>query len=161
MPASVKNAPRDLTGRHAARCMPERMKKLLFPIVMLAAASVLPVHAEEHSPLSKEMGALDDAYKGFRKETDPVKGAEEARKAQEAVIKSLPFIPSSLSEEKDPEAKAKLVAEYKRQMGQMYVTLCEVEAAFLAKDLDKVAKLVDTLKGEKKEGHGKFIKEEE
>jgi hypothetical protein len=36
-----------------------------------------------------------------------------------------------------------------------------VESAFIAKDLEKVAKLVDTLKGEKKDGHGAFIEDED
>ncbi|MDB6080130.1 MAG: hypothetical protein JWO82_3877 [Akkermansiaceae bacterium] len=138
------------------------MKKLLFPIVLLAAASVLPAHAEkDHTPLGKEMEALNDTYKSFRKETDPVKGAASAREAQERVLKALAFAPALLEDEKDPAAKEKAMAEYKTMMGKLYVTLCEVESAFIAKDLAKVAVLADSIKGEKKEGHGKFIKEED
>jgi len=37
----------------------------------------------------EKMEALTDAYKGFRKEKDPKKGAAEARKAQNALIKIL------------------------------------------------------------------------
>lgn len=139
-----------------------RMKRLLFPIVLAAAVSILPAHAEkDHTPLGKEMEALNDVYKSFRKETDPAKGAASAREAQEHVLKAIAFAPAMLEDEKDPAAKEKAMAEYKAMMGKLYVTLCEVESAFIAKDLAKVAALSDTMKGEKKEGHGKFIKEDD
>jgi hypothetical protein len=142
--------------------MPARMKKSFFPMLILAIATVLPAHAEkDHTPLGKEMEAVNDAYKSFRKETDPAKGAASAREAQEHLLKALTFTPAMLEDEKDPAAKEKATAEYKVMMGKLYVTFCEVESAFIAKDLAKVATLSDTIKGEKKEGHGKFIKEED
>jgi hypothetical protein len=60
----------------------------------------------------------------------------------------------------DGEAKSKATATYRKLMGQVFVALCEVEEAFLAKDLEKVATLVDTLKDLKKEGHDQFMDEE-
>lgn len=139
-----------------------RMKKIIFPAILLAASVLAPVQvrAQDDTPLAKEMEKLDDAYKGFRKETDPDKGAASAREAQEAVLKAIPLIPAML--EKAPaDVKAKGVAAYRAQMGRLFVTLCEVESAFIAKDLDKVATLVDSIKGSKKEGHDTFMEEEE
>ena len=69
--------------------------------------------------------------------------------------------PAMLEKMPAGEAKDKAIASYRTQMGKLFVSLCEVEAAFIAKDLPAVAKLVDTLKGQKKEGHGEFIEEEE
>ena len=46
-------------------------------------------------------------------------------------------------------------------MGKLYVTLCEVEEAFLNGKIDEVAKIVDSLKEQKKAGHDKFVKDEE
>ena len=54
-------------------------------VAAVAACSVLPVSADE-TPLGEKMEALNDAYKGFRREKDPKTGAAEARKAQDALI---------------------------------------------------------------------------
>ena len=43
-------------------------------------------------------------------------------------------------------------------MGKLYVTLCEVEEAFLNGKIDEVAKLVERLKEQKKAGHDKFVR---
>jgi len=138
-----------------------RMKKLIFPAILLAATLVtpLPVRADD-SALAKEMEKLDDAYKAFRRETDSAKGAAAAREAQTSVLKAIPLTPAMLEKMPAGEPKEKAVAAYRLQMGKLFVSLCEVETAFIAKDLDAVAKLVDTLKSEKKEGHDAFIEEE-
>ena len=138
-----------------------RMKKLIFPAFLLAAslATPLPLRADD-SPLAKDMEKLDDAYKAFRRETDTVKGAAAAREAQGSVLKAIPQVPSMLEKMPAGEAKDKALAAYRTQMGKLFVALCEVESAFLAKDLDAVAKLVDTLKAGKKEGHDAFVEEE-
>ena len=140
-----------------------RMKKLIFPAILLAASVLVPVQvrAQDDSPLAKEMEKVDDAYKGFRKEKDPVKGAAAAREAQEAALKAIPLVPAMIEKMPAGEAKEKAMAGYRLQMGKLFVSLCEVEAAFIAKDLDKVTSLVDAIKGSKKEGHDSFIEDEE
>jgi hypothetical protein len=139
------------------------MKKLIFPALLLASALMLPtpVRAEEDTPLAKEMEKVDEAFKGFRRETDPVKGAKAAREAQEGVIKALAFTPALIEKMPAGEAKEKAIIGYRTQMGQLFVTFCEVEAAFVAKDLPGVAKLVESVKGAKKKGHDEFMEEEE
>jgi len=138
-----------------------RMKKLIFPALLLfASLSPAPIRAQDETPLGKEMEKLDDAYKGFRREKDPAKGAVTAREAQETVLKAIPLVPALLEKMPAGEEKTKALASYRMQMGKLFVSLCEVEAAFLAKDLDKVTALVETLKGQKKEGHDAFIEEE-
>ncbi len=125
-----------------------------------AACLVLPVFAEEDTPLGKQMESFNDAYKAFRKETDPAKGAAAAREAQQAVLKGLAETPAMLVKMPEGPAKAKAAAEYRKMLGKVFVTLCEVEEAFLAGKIDDVAKIVATLKDMKKEGHDKFIEEE-
>jgi hypothetical protein len=139
------------------------MKKLIFPALLLASALMLPtpVRAEEDTPLAKEMEKVDEAFKGFRRETDPVKGAKAAREAQEAVLKALPLIPAMIEKMPAGEAKEKAIVGYRTQMGQLFVTFCEVEAAFVAKDTAAVTKLVESVKGAKKKGHDQFMEEEE
>jgi hypothetical protein len=145
--------------------MPSRMKKLIFPAILLASALALPTPAraqdKEDTPLAKEMEKVDDAFKGFRRETDPVKGAKAAREAQEGVLKALAFTPALIEKMPAGEAKDKAIVAYRTQMGHLFVTFCEVEAAFVAKDLPGVAKLVDALKSAKKKGHDEFMEEDE
>lgn len=121
---------------------------------------MMPVSAEEETPLGKQMEAFNDAYKAFRKETDPVKGAALAREAQQAVIKGLSELPAMLTKMPEGPDKAKAAAEYRKMMGQAFVALCEVEEAFLAGKTDEVAKIVDSLKAMKKTGHEKFMEDE-
>lgn len=124
-----------------------------------AALLVLPVSADD-TPLGKQMEAFDDSYKAFRKETDPAKGATQAREAQNTILKGIGESPSMLAKMPDGPAKTKALAEYRKMMGQLFVTLCEVEQAFLADDKAQLAKLLDTLKSMKKEGHNQFMEDE-
>jgi hypothetical protein len=140
-----------------------RMKKLIFPAVLLAASvlATVQVRGQDDTPLAKEMEKIDDAYKGFRKEKDPVKGATAAREAQDTVLKAIPMVPALIEKMPAGEAKEKAMAGYRLQMGKLFVSLCEVESAFIAKDLEKVTTLIDAIKSSKKEGHDHFIEEEE
>ncbi len=143
-----------------------RMKKLIFPAILLLATVFGPMSLQakdekDDTPLSKEMEKVDSAYKSFKKEKDPAKGAASAKEAQDAVLKAVTMTPAKLEKMPAGEEKAKAMAAYRTGMGKLFVSLCEVESAYLAKDLDKVTKLVDTLKGEKKEGHDAFIDEED
>ena len=141
------------------------MKKQMILLGFAMGLMLVPARAQdkekEETPLGKQMEAMDDAFKGFRRETDPVKGATEARAAQEAALKATMEIPALIKEMPEGPEKAKAANEYRTMMGKLYVTLCEVEGAFLAGKVDEVAKIVESLKGLKKDGHKKFIKEEE
>ncbi|MBC8127542.1 MAG: hypothetical protein H8M99_10425 [Gloeobacteraceae cyanobacterium ES-bin-144] len=122
----------------------------------------LPVLAEkyEETPLGKQMEAMNDAYKSFRSEKDPAKGAEQARVAQRAALKGMSELPEMLAKMVDGPEKAKAAAGYRKMMGKLYVSLCEVEEAFLAGKTEEVAKIVASLKDMKKAGHDKFMEEE-
>ncbi len=112
------------------------------------------------SPLAQEMEAVGGAFKALRGESDPAKGAATARAAQEAVLKAVPLLPATVTKLEDAAAKEKATAEYRLMMGRLFVTFCEIEQAFLAKDLAKVATLMDALKAHKKDGHTRFMEEE-
>lgn len=120
----------------------------------------VPAKADE-TPLGLQMEAMNDAYKGFRRETDPVKGAAQAREAQQAVMKSLAESPVVIQEMPEGPDKVKAAVEFRKMMAKLLVSLCEVEEAFLNGKIDDVAKIVDDLKAQKKSGHEKFVKEEE
>lgn len=116
---------------------------------------------KEHTPLGKQMEAMNDAYKAFRKETDPVKGAALARDAQQAVLKATLEVPAVVKEMPEGPDKVKAAVEYRKMMGKLFVSLCEVEEAFINGKIEDVAKIVTSLKDQKKEGHEKFVKEDE
>ena len=142
-----------------------RMKKQLFLWSCAASLVLVPARAQEkekaETPLGKQMEAMDDAFKGFRRETDPVKGAAQAREAQQAALKSATEVPAMLKAMPEGPEKAKAMAAFHKMIGKLYVTLCEVEEAFLNGKIDEVAKIVVSLKEMKKAGHDKFIEEEE
>ncbi len=117
------------------------------------------MHAED-TPLAKQMEALDDAYKAFRRTDDPAEGAKLARQAQEAVLKAITMTPELVEDGAHPDGKEVAMAAYRKQLAQLLVTLCEVEEAFLAKDLDKVQELITPIKDAKKKGHDAFMEDE-
>ena len=124
---------------------------------------LVPVKAQdkEHTALGKQMEAVNDAFKAFRKETDATKGAAQAREAQAALVKGFGEVPESIKEMPEGPEKAKALAEYHKMIGQLYVTLCDVEIAFLNGKTDEVAKIVDAIKTLKKDGHKKFMKDDD
>jgi soluble cytochrome b562 len=138
------------------------MKKQLFLISCAVGLMCLPVSAveKEESSLAKQMDAMNDAFKSFRKETDPVKGAAQAREAQQAALKSALEIPETLKAMTEGPEKVKALLEYRKMLGKLFVTLCEVEEAFLNGKIDEVAKIVASIKEMKKAGHDKFMEGE-
>lgn len=126
-----------------------------------AACLMLPLAADEETPLEKQMEAFNDAYKAFRKESDSTKGAALARDAQQALIKSMAELPELVAKMPEGTEKAKASAEYRKMIGHCLVAMCEVEEAFLAGKTDEVAEIVTKLKEMKKAGHDKFMEEEE
>ncbi len=125
-----------------------------------ALCLVLPARAEKETPLGKQMDAMNQSFKAFRKETDPAKCAALARDAQQAVAKGLLELPTLVTKMPEGPQKAKSAAEYRKMMGKLYVSLCEVEEAYLAGRADDAAKILSSLKEVKKQGHDKFMEEE-
>lgn len=139
------------------------MKKQLFLLSCAIGLTLIPVKAEEkeHTELGKQMESVSDAFKAFRKETDPAKGAALARDAQQGVLKAALEVPALIKEMPEGPEKVKAAVEYRKMMGKLFVSLCEVEEAFINGKMDEVAKLVNDLKEQKKSGHEKFVKEDE
>lgn len=129
-------------------------------ILACAAGFLSPISAAEDSPLAKQMESVDDSYKAMRKETNAAKGASEARKAQQALIKTMGETPNLVAKMPAGPAKELAAAEYRKMIGQAYVALCEMEEAFLKGKPEEVAKITAALKELKKVGHGKFMEEE-
>jgi hypothetical protein len=57
--------------------------------------------------------------------------------------------------------KAKASASYRKMMGNLIATLADMELAFLNNDMAKVKEIVESMRDLKKEGHEKFMEEDE
>jgi hypothetical protein len=118
------------------------------------------VAEDEDTPLAQQMDTMNSAYKAMRREKDPVKGAELALEAQNAMFKAIIEIPELVKAMPDGPDKAKASAEFRKMMGSLISTLASMELAFLDGDLAKVKELVGTLRESKKEGHDKFMEDD-
>ena len=88
-------------------------------------------------------------------------GKPEAKRAEIIKAAELANADEFIKEMPEGPEKAKAFAAYHKMIGKLYVTLCEVEEAFLNGKIDEVAKLVDAVKEMKKAGHKEFVKEDE
>ena len=147
--------------KHRVGCgvYPLRMKTRFFLTVM-AASMVLPLSAETETPLGKQMDAMNGAIKGLRKETDPAKCAALVREAQQAAAKGFSEVPELVKKMPDGAEKTKALAEYRKMMGKLYVSLCEMEIAYLDGKAEDAAAIAASLKDLKKAGHDKFMEDE-
>ena len=138
-----------------------RMKLRLF-LMSLALCVTLPIGAENapETPLGKNMESLSSTYKALRKETDPAKSAALARDAQQIVAKCLTETPALLAKMPAGATKAMAAAEFRKTLGKVFVTFCELEQAGLAGKTEDIAKCLESLKDLKKTGHEKFTEEE-
>jgi soluble cytochrome b562 len=107
------------------------------------------------------MDAMNDAYKAMRRETDPAKGAALARTAQDAMVKGIVELPEMVKGMPEGPDKAKASASYRKMMGNLIATLADMELAFLNNDMAKVKEIVESMRDLKKEGHDKFMDEDE
>lgn len=141
------------------------MKKRLLLFGCALGLMWVPATAQEddkdQTELGKQMEAMNDAFKAFRRETDAAKGAVQAREAEESVLKGMMETPTRVKEMPEGAEKAKALVSYRKMTAKLLLTLCEVEEAFLNGKIDEVAKLVDSLKDQKKQGHKEFMKDDE
>lgn len=121
---------------------------------------VIPAAADD-TPLAKQMEILNDAYKAIKKEQDPAKGAALAKEAQDAMVKAILELPEMVKAMPEGPDKAKASAEYRKMMGTLISALADMELAFHNKDLEKVKTIVEQLRESKKQGHDKFMDEDE
>ena len=115
----------------------------------------------DDTPLGKQMDAMNDAYKAMRRETDPAKGAALAREAQDAMVMGIVELPEMVKGMPEGPEKAKASAEYRKMMGGLIATLADMELAFLNNDMAKVKEIIEAMRDMKKEGHDKFMEEDE
>ena len=131
------------------------------PILLLAGSAMLTILSSNGllaSQLGNEMESMGEAISSMASETDSTKGAELARSAQEATLRSLSILPRSVEALPNGPDKLQAAAQYRKLMAQLYAKLCEIEQAFLKNQSADIPKLLADLKTLKKEGHSQFMK---
>jgi soluble cytochrome b562 len=145
---------------NSIRILAPMKPKFLIAACAASMLFVIPAAADD-TPLAKQMEILNDAYKAIKKEEDPAKGAALAKEAQDAMVKAIVELPEMVKAMPDGPDKAKASAEYRKMMGTLISSLAEMELAFHNKDLEKVKTIVEQLRESKKQGHDKFMDEDE
>lgn len=134
---------------------------LLIPAMALGLVVLAPAPAQaDDTPLAEQMDVLNDAYKALRRTDDAAEGAKLAREAQAAMVKAFAMTPAFVEKGGHADGKEKAMAVYRKQIAELLVVLCDIEAAFVAEDLDKVKELIDPLRESKKKGHDEFMEDE-
>lgn len=104
------------------------------------------------------MKDVSKSLKGLRQiaKDDYAGGAAMARKAHEALLRSMEHTASMVKDMPDGAEKAKALADSRRLLGQTYSALCELELAYLEKSDAKIAAAMGKIKESKGEGHKKY-----
>ena len=133
---------------------------VLTAMAVLANGSLYGADDDESTPLGENMDKVSSSLKSLRKAEGWEAKAEIARKAQEACLGGLKYLPKTFEKITDAKEKAKATADYKRLIGSAYAALCQLESAFLEEDEDAVDEAMSLIKSLKKEGHKKYEDDE-
>ena len=135
------------------------MKALPLLALTLSLVTLTPARADD-TPLAEQMDIINDAYKMIRRDREPENHAKMARDAQNAVLEAIKMTPAMVEAGDHPDGAEKAMAEYRRQMGALFVIWCEMEQAILAEDKEKLDAAIEALKESKKAGHDAFMDDE-
>ena len=112
----------------------------------------------EHTPLEEKMSAVNKTLKGLRRSSgDHAKCVSIVRTAQKHLLECFQYPPSMLEKVEDAKKKDEILANYKKELAESYITLCELELAYLSGDPEKIKAANQLVKRSKKEGHDEFI----
>lgn len=148
-----------------SRVIPPKMKATISHLLVAGAlalalpASTASANEGKAPSMIDLMEQVDDAYKAFRRETDPAKAIPQVQAAQSAFLQSMALLPPMVEKMPDGPAKAKSTATYRNMMAQSYLLLTRLELAFLEGDMDAVAAIVKEIREARKEGHNEFMEE--
>jgi soluble cytochrome b562 len=131
--------------------------------VAVAAILAVPCFADDtDTPLSKEMSALNKAYRALKRGlADAAKKDENLaliEKMKVANTNALKYAPK-MADEKSGAEKEKFIAEYKAMTEEMNKDIDALKAAVVGGKTEDAQKIVEKLDAAKKEGHEKFKKD--
>jgi len=133
-------------------------------LLIVSFAILMPFHApsadaSEKKTLVQWMEEFDMAYRGFRRETDPDKALPLVREGQAAFLQCMAILPPMVEKMPEGPARDKAVATYRKMMAEVYLTLADLELAFIGRDMEAVTDHVTAIRNARREGHDKFMEE--
>jgi len=138
------------------------MKKLIALMAVAAMAPMAPLQAED-TPLTEQMDAMNDVYKLLRRAARSGEYGPEmiasVQEAQTAVHKAMTMTPEFVETGGHPDGKEKAMAEYRKQMGELYVLWARMELAILNGDNAAIEEIIDGFRESKKQGHDQFMED--
>ena len=157
----VANEPWQNAGSALTRyCIRMKMLKHLTPLALVLTLG-FTAHAED-TPMEKEMGAMNKAYKALKKSIeDPAQKAEnlkliaEIKKTTETSAKMEP----KSTADQPAAAKAAYLEKFKAQMADFAKEVAAIEAAINSGNTAAAKASFDKLNELKKKGHDDFKKE--
>ena len=133
--------------------------KLLLTLVSALAMSLSfnAIAADEDTPLSKEMTAMNKSIKLIKRQyTDPSKKAENlalVEKVKAAIVKEQEFSPKKTDKQPD---KAAYTTKFKDQLGDLSKAVGDLETAIKADKPDDAKTAMDKIYQLKEKGHKDF-----
>ncbi len=140
-----------------------KIKSILTFAVTLAFACTAAFAEDEHTPLEKEMKAMNKSLRLLKKQSaDPAKKDENVAliaTIKKSIDASLKMEPAKTKDVPAAE-KAAYLDKYKAQMVDLGKTYDELETAIKADKADDVKKALDKLSEQKEKGHKDFAPDE-
>lgn len=135
-----------------------KLKTLLTTIVALAFGATAVI-ADDDTPLSKEMSAMNKALRTLKRQAaDPAKKTENlalVATMKEKNAAALKYEPAKTKDQPAAEKPAYL-EKFKKQMGDVDKALDELKAAIEKGDADATTKVFEKLADLKEKGHKDF-----
>lgn len=135
-----------------------KLKTLLTTLVALAIGATAVI-ADEDTPLSKEMSALNKALRTLKRQAaDPAKKADNlalVATMKEKLAASLKYEPAKTKDQPAAEKPAYL-EKYKKQMADLDKAIDELKAAIEAGNADAATKVFEKFADIKEKGHKDF-----
>jgi soluble cytochrome b562 len=139
-----------------------KFKSLVTALAAFAVGATFAI-ADEDTPLSKEMSAMNKSLRALKRQVaDPTKKAENLdliAKMKTSVANSLKLEPAKTKDQPDAE-KAAYLEKYKAQMGDLDKVIDELKAAVDNGDAEAAQKVFDKLSDSKEKGHKDFAPDE-
>jgi hypothetical protein len=135
------------------------MKLLLAFAAILTLGFNVALHAEDDTPLGKEMSAMNKSLRALKKQLpDAAKKDDNLALIGKIKVNLVEFLKYEPATTKNvaPADKAAFLAKYKEQIDATGKSFDELEAAIKADKTDEAKKVLEKLSEQKEKGHKDF-----
>lgn len=147
-------------GSEFYRIMISKLLRIVLVGALMGAGSLSA--SDEDSVLHDKMEQVSRSLKLLRRAgEDYEKATGLVQEAQVIMLECFSLMPYLVEKMPEGKEKALAMAQYRKLMAESYKKLCDLELAYLSGDIDKIDDALDEVKGSRKDGHEKFIEEDQ